>query len=75
MFALRSGILSAMQTLISPRQLHERWSFHPESIRRMIREGRLPAVRIGKHIRISLTDVEAFEHANRLRVTAGGAVR
>jgi excisionase family DNA binding protein len=51
---------------LTPRQLHERWNFHPESIRRIIREGRLPAIRIGKRLRIALADVEAFEAASRI---------
>ena len=48
----------------NPTQLHHRWSFHAESIRRMIRQGRLPAVRIGKRLLVAHADVEAFEQKN-----------
>lgn len=51
-------------TYLSSRQLHKRWNFHQESVRRIIREGRLPAVRIGKRLRVLLSDVEAYEAAN-----------
>lgn len=54
----------------TPTQLHHRWSFHPESIRRMIRQGRLPAVRIGKRLLCRHDDVEAFEQRNRVQVAA-----
>jgi excisionase family DNA binding protein len=32
----------------------------------MIREGRLPAIRIGKRLRIPLAEIEAYETANRI---------
>ena len=51
---------------LSPSQLHARWGFHPESIRRMVREGRLPALRIGNRLRVALADVEAHETAHRV---------
>lgn len=51
---------------LSSRQLSERLSYHPESIRRMVREGRLPAIRIGKRLRFSMTDIEAYEAASRV---------
>lgn len=52
-------------TNLSPRQLAARWSFHEESVRRMVREGRLPAIRFRKHLRIGLEDIRAFELAHR----------
>jgi len=45
--------------------LRNRWGFHAESIRRMVRQRRLPAVRIGKRILIAKSDVQAFESKNR----------
>ena len=51
---------------LSPLDLHSRWNFHEESVRRMIRERRLPAVRIGKRLRVLLADVEKFEAESRL---------
>jgi excisionase family DNA binding protein len=52
---------------LSPRGLATRWSFHVESCRRMIREGRLPALRIGKRLRVKVADVEAFEIAHSIK--------
>jgi excisionase family DNA binding protein len=51
---------------LRPAQLSQRWGFHAESVRRMIRQGRLPAVRIGKRLLISQTEVDAFEANHRL---------
>ncbi|MSU37333.1 MAG: DNA-binding protein [Pedosphaera sp.] len=54
---------------LSPAQLHQRWQMHQESIRRMIRQGRLPAVRIGRRgLRVALCDVEAYELRSRVWV-------
>ena len=66
-FSGRAKYLYIMNAqFLSPSQLHERWGFHPESLRRMIREGRLPAIRIGKRLRIPLAEIEAYETANRI---------
>ena len=32
----------------------------------MVREGRLPAIRIGKRLRFSIVDIEAYEAASRV---------
>ena len=61
-------------TFLNPSQLHTRWGFHPESIRRMVRQGRLPAVRIGKRLLVSQTDVEAFEQDHRVQPHAEGGL-
>ncbi|MBL9213094.1 MAG: helix-turn-helix domain-containing protein [Opitutaceae bacterium] len=50
----------------SPNQLARRWSLHQESVRRMVRDGRLPALRLGKRVRIALHEVEAFEDEHRI---------
>ncbi len=54
-------------------QLCRRWSMHQESIRRLIRKSRLPAIRIGKRIRVSKVDVEAFE-LSHLIIRSKGAI-
>ncbi len=54
-------LASSCEAMFSPKHLHERWSFHEESIRRMIREKRLPALRIGRRLRVPLSAVLAFE--------------
>jgi excisionase family DNA binding protein len=51
---------------LRPSQLSQRWGFHAESIRRMIRQRRLPAVRIGKRLLVSQAAVETFEETHRL---------
>lgn len=51
---------------ITSRQLSERLGYHQESIRRMVREGRLPAIRIGKRLRFSIAAIEAFETSSRV---------
>ena len=61
------------KTFYNPTQLHHRWSFHPESIRRMIRQGRLPAVRIGKRLLVAEADVETFEQKNPVVTNKGVA--
>lgn len=52
---------------LSVAQLARRWQMHAESVRRMIREKRLPAVRIGRRLRVSLADVERLEGEGRTR--------
>jgi len=38
----------------------------------MIRDGRLPAVRLGgKRLRVSIADVEAYEASNRIKTREG----
>ena len=67
--------METTKTFYNPTQLHHRWSFHPESIRRMIRQGRLPAVRIGKRLLVAQADVEAFEQKNPVVANKGAASR
>ena len=47
-------------------EVARRWQLHPESVRRMIRQEGIPAVRVGRHNRVALSALEKFEH--------GGAV-
>jgi excisionase family DNA binding protein len=42
-------------------EVAQRWQLHPESVRRMIRQGRVPRVVVGRHNRVALATVEAFE--------------
>jgi len=61
------------QHYLSPRQIHFRWSCHEESIRRMIRNGRLPAIRFGnRRLRVAMADVEAYEASNRIKTRKEG---
>ena len=61
-----SWTMNPILNYVSPRQLHERWGLHEESVRRILREGRIPAIRIGKRLRVALPDVEAYEAARRI---------
>ncbi len=51
---------------LRPYHLRQRWGFTTEAIRGMVRQGRLPAVRIGKRLLIDPVDVEAFETEGRV---------
>jgi excisionase family DNA binding protein len=42
-------------------QLAERWYYHPESVRRLVRSGVLSSVRMGRQVRIPLQEVERYE--------------
>lgn len=46
--------------------LKDRWGIHPESVRRIIRSGHLPAIRFGGRLRIDLEDVKVFEQSHRV---------
>ncbi|MFI0264630.1 helix-turn-helix domain-containing protein [Streptomyces sp. NPDC017056] len=46
--------------LYSVEQVAERLGLHPRTVRNYVRDGRLPAVRIGKQYRIAHADLEAF---------------
>ena len=59
-------------TFLNTYELCIRWGFHPESIRRMIRQGKIPAVRIGKSLRVSRSEVEALELSRKVIKHAGG---
>ena len=67
-------MLTKYESFLNPSQLHKRWGFHTESIRRMVRQGRLPAVRIGKRLLVSQSDVEAFEQDHRVQVNERGVI-
>lgn len=47
--------------LITPRALCQRWAVSNMFLWRARRDGRLPAVKLGKHVRFVLADVERFE--------------
>ena len=53
-------------SFIAASVLSARWGLHPESIRRLIRAGRLPAVRFGRRLRIGLEAVQAYESSQRV---------
>jgi excisionase family DNA binding protein len=54
------------KSLLDVTALSALWRLHPESIRRLIRAGRLPAVRFGRRLRIGLEAVQAYESSQRV---------
>lgn len=65
---MRAGQVNS-PVYLSARQLADRWQFHQESVRRMLRAGKLPVVKLGKSVRVALADVLAYEQQNRVQHT------
>ena len=42
-------------------QLAERWHYHPEYVRHLLRRGIMPLVRLGRKVRVTLQEVERYE--------------
>ena len=53
--------------LFSVREVADRLGVHPETIRRLIHEGRMDAVRVGRVLRVARADVEAFIGRQRVK--------
>lgn len=53
-------------TYLTTKQASERLALHQESVRRLCRSGKIPAIRIGKRLRIPVAELEAIEAANRV---------
>jgi excisionase family DNA binding protein len=47
-------------------ELALRWHLNPETVRRMIRDGRIPSVLAGRHHRVAVATIEAFETGRSL---------
>lgn len=50
----------------TPRQVADRWAWHPESVRRAIRQGRLESVVISRRRLIPVAEVERIEAEGRI---------
>jgi excisionase family DNA binding protein len=55
--------------LISVRDVANQLGVHPETIRRLIHDGRLDAVRVGRVLRIHRAAVESFLARQRVKPT------
>jgi excisionase family DNA binding protein len=66
--AAHTGPVSA---LYSVRQVADRFGVHPETVRRLIHEGRLDALRIGRVLRVDGEAVEAFVAQQRVKPARG----
>ena len=47
--------------LVTPAQIAGRWSWHPESVRRKIRNGMIPSLVIGRRRLVRLSTLEKIE--------------
>ena len=61
------------QTLYSVREVAGQLGVHPETIRRLIHDGRLDAVRVGRVLRVHKQAVDGFLARQRIKPTLGGA--
>ena len=57
-----------MDTLLSVEQAAERLGTSVRFVRRLIAERRIAYVKVGRHVRLDPTDVEAFITASRIEV-------
>ena len=60
-------------TVLRPVAVAERWDVTTAHITNLVRCGKLPAMRIGRSLRIRLSDVEAFEKAHTVGSSASAA--
>jgi excisionase family DNA binding protein len=60
-----------MNELLTVKEAADRLGTAERFIRRLIFERRIPYTKLGRHVRIATSDLDAFVHAGR--VEAGGA--
>lgn len=53
--------------LVSVREVARRLGVHPETIRRLIHDGRLEAVRVGRVLRVESSELESFLARQRVK--------
>lgn len=53
--------------LYSVREVADRLGVHPETIRRLIHEGRLDAVRVGRALRVEPSSLDGFLERQRVK--------
>jgi excisionase family DNA binding protein len=59
-----------MDRLLTPQQAAERLGTSLRFVRRLVFERRIPFVKIGRHVRIAASDLDAFIAAGRVEVDA-----
>jgi excisionase family DNA binding protein len=47
-------------------EVAQRWQLNPETVRRMIRDGRIPSILAGRHHRVAVVTIEAIETSGSL---------
>jgi putative molybdopterin biosynthesis protein len=55
-------------SVLTLRETAERLRIHPETVRREINRGKLPAYKIGRHLRIEERDLAAYMKNSRVKV-------
>ena len=61
-----------MDALLSVREVADALGVHPETIRRLIHDGRLDAIRIGRVLRIRRAELDRFLESQRVRPDTRG---
>jgi len=56
-----------MDALLSVREVADALGVHPETIRRLIHDGRLDAIRVGRVLRIDRAELDRFVASQRVR--------
>jgi excisionase family DNA binding protein len=56
-------------TLVSVREVADHLGVHPETIRRLIHDGRLDAVRVGRVLRVHRAALDSFLARQRVKPT------
>lgn len=56
-----------MDSLLSVREVADALGVHPETIRRLIHDGRLEAIRIGRVLRVDRSELDRFLEAQRVK--------
>jgi excisionase family DNA binding protein len=60
------------ESLYTVREVAGQFGVHPETIRRLIHDGRLDAVRVGRVLRVHKAAVDSFLARQRIKPTRSG---
>jgi excisionase family DNA binding protein len=59
-----------MDRLLSPQEVADRLGTSLRFVRRLVLERRIPFIKVGRHVRIAASDLDAFIEAGRVEVVA-----
>jgi excisionase family DNA binding protein len=59
-----------MDQLLSPQEVADRLGTSLRFVRRLVLERRIPFIKLGRHVRIATSDLDAFIAAGRVEVGA-----